>query len=470
MITLSQNTIELNALPVLTTEFLQKHLPKKIRCCFDYFDQVIRNSAAALTKYPHIQVNHKIKNWLIFDIDQGEESDQFWKKAGLPKPTIITKRKTNGNCHYLYLLNNGVKVNHSKSYAFFKHINRRMTALLKADKGYSGLFTHNPLDDIEYTYEYTDISYDLNDLHDYLPPEKNPKTKAFTYKRKKKSKYFRDDVAGYGRNCEIFEHVRFYAYSIVNTYKSNSTQDAFYNAIYKAVDKYYSENFSVTAMPFSIAELTQIAKSISVYCWTKYTGSWINRGRDKDLLDHLKDPEHKQTISALATARQRTDTQYDNIIKAVSDLLKKNEDISRQSIADNAKISKSTVDRYMKGFSFRAFKIDDEYFSVDNDFLIDALELSKQHKLDKIDSSITDTIEQLNKLSEVVKTAKEPQKIAEAIEIIEAIENQVETLTTVDIFDFNIDLTNLKIRSSLGVNQYSPLRDSLPKIYKRVLH
>ncbi len=102
--------------------------------------------------------------------------------------------------------------------------------------------------------------WELNDFLEYLTPPRDLPKKA--------------NYIGVGRNCTTFDCTRQWAYRQVLSYKISSNQAAFHKAVLDYCEEFNKVNFPTNPLHYS--EIKAIAKSISKWTWTTYTGRWTD--------------------------------------------------------------------------------------------------------------------------------------------------------------------------------------------------
>ncbi len=142
---------------------------------------------------------------LRFDIDT-EGGGAAWIEAELPAPNFIVINPSNGHAHLIYLLGAWVQTDFGDSrrlkvVRYAAAIERAYSAALGADTAYAGRFHHNPLSCAYVTKIGREAPYSLDELARYVdltapPQKKSPPT-------------------GIGRNVEIFDRLRRWAYVAV---------------------------------------------------------------------------------------------------------------------------------------------------------------------------------------------------------------------------------------------------------------
>jgi len=163
----------------------------------------------------------------------------------------------NGHSHYLYLLDTPVRTaidGNPKPIKYAAAIQTAMRSRLNADPGYCGLIAKNPLNQHWKTKIWTDQAYSLGDLADYLD---------LTEKAANRERF---DNYGLGRNCNIFNDLREYAYSAI---RQASGFEQFHSDCFA-----YALNLNVAlSSPLLLNEIKAIAKSVARWTYTNFDKS-----------------------------------------------------------------------------------------------------------------------------------------------------------------------------------------------------
>ena len=159
---------------------------------------------AALARY--IQPNgptHRF--WLVYDIDRpGAAID--WSDRGAPPPSITAKNPENGHAHLIYGLETSVRTAPDAKSAPLRYaaaVDCALQRVLGADLGYSGLICKNPLHPHWQVTTWEPRLYTLADLDSWLDLQ------PAQDRRKRLPDY------GLGRNCNLFEQLRLWAYRAI---------------------------------------------------------------------------------------------------------------------------------------------------------------------------------------------------------------------------------------------------------------
>jgi hypothetical protein len=143
----------------------------------------------------------------MYDIDYSVGIETITDDLDLPCPTFLIQNPKNYHAHALYALNTAVHCNDNssiKALRFAGAVDVAMTTALKADAGFAGLITKNPLHESWRTYSF-DAQYDLIDFTDFVD------LKKYSDKRK------RVEAVGLGRNCCLFDMVIMWAIETSST-------------------------------------------------------------------------------------------------------------------------------------------------------------------------------------------------------------------------------------------------------------
>ena len=235
------------------TEDFYRNLPYKPYCSDDLGHGVIIRPKKTAIQKPYIQHNPPcLITSLVFDIDR---SDAYfaWSDANLPQPTWIAKNPKNCHAHIGYMLATPVCTTHrarQNVIEYLAKIEQAYGLALGADRGYSGLITKNPCHRTWENHIFDVEPYKLNYLADFVEL-----TELKTDLK---------EVSGLGRNCMMFDTVRFWAYKAIREHRG-STFDIWLG---KVLEQCQNANGAfIEPLPYS--EVKATAKSIARYCWKK---------------------------------------------------------------------------------------------------------------------------------------------------------------------------------------------------------
>ncbi|OBV41066.1 replication initiation protein [Janthinobacterium psychrotolerans] len=288
-------------------------------------------------RYPYMQINRPgLVSWLIFDLDHA--NSMIWEDAGLPAPNLIVRNRASGNSHLYYAITPvcTTEAARDKPIAFMKAVYAAFSIALRADPNFhSGPVAKTPGHPWWSTEELHNSVYELGALADYV----DLAVAAPWAKRVKV-----DDIA-HSRHCLLFEHLRHYAYSIVNRERQSGSYDGFVrwlDAKAHELNRFTVQGF---AQDLPLSSLKATIRSIARWTWTNYTGS----GRCKRGIMQL-DPElplpARQTLAAERTHSERQKSTADRIRAACRLLRQRGESLTQMAIGRIAGVTRQTVATY----------------------------------------------------------------------------------------------------------------------------
>jgi hypothetical protein len=321
-----------------------ENLAEKPYCCSDLkHGLMIRNRSKSIT-YPYIQPNHVCKiSWLVFDVDRSHESALSYLNADLPDPNLIIKNPSSGNCHLLYRLEQPIWTHSAagkKAQDYYHAIRDTLTDKIGADKRYCGLICKNPLHNQWITSELHNGKFALVDLEgnhtlrnkvQVLPDAANTIT---------------------GRNCTLFDLLRFDAYKRVNEYRNSGTR--FYDMWLKTLENEAHTLNSTFSEPLPLSEVRATAKSVAKWTWRNYEGTDnTNRGKMGFGETRHTNPEapmlpedeikRRQSLSAQLTNKHRKESTELQIKQAIERLNANGEKLTNSAIAKQAGLNRQTM-------------------------------------------------------------------------------------------------------------------------------
>lgn len=187
-------------------QLFRDRLPAKPYHTDDLASGLLIRSAerAALARY--IQPNGPThRYWLVYDIDRpGAAMD--WNDRGAPPPSITAMNPANGHAHLIYGLETPVRIAPDAKSAPLRYVAAIDCALqraLDADASYSGLICKNPLHPHWHVATWEPRLYTLADLDSWLDlqPAQDRRRRLPDY--------------GLGRNVNVFENLRKWAYRAI---------------------------------------------------------------------------------------------------------------------------------------------------------------------------------------------------------------------------------------------------------------
>lgn len=144
------------------------------------------------------------KFWLVFDVDRAGGGID-WKDRECPAPSFSVINPDNQHAHLVYGLDVPVRTapdGSAKALRYAAAVESELREKLGADVGYAGLVCKNPLHKSWRLIE-GGRSYDLAELSEWVDINR------YSDRRRKLPAY------GLGRNCELFESLRQWAYKAI---------------------------------------------------------------------------------------------------------------------------------------------------------------------------------------------------------------------------------------------------------------
>jgi hypothetical protein len=194
----------------------------------------------------------------VFDIDR-QDAYFAWSDANLPTPTWIAKNRQNGHAHIGYMLLAPVCTTHRAKQNVIQYlakIEQAYSLALGADRGYTGLITKNPCHGTWENHTFGVQPYDLNYLADFVELQE--------------LKTDLKEVSGLGRNCMMFDTVRFWAYEAIRAFISGSP-DSWYAEVLKVATN--ANGAFLEPLPHS--EVKATAKSIARWVWRNHSDAHV---------------------------------------------------------------------------------------------------------------------------------------------------------------------------------------------------
>ena len=231
--------------------------PRKPYCSDDKTASSIRTLQHAL-KRPYIQANPPhMRIWSIYDVDRPGAA-LAWDDANLPPPAwaAVDRQSTRG--HLVWGLSVPVLVDspdmRQRPMRFLCALEEGFRVRLQADQGYSGLMTKNPGHELWRVLRGPRLAYELGELAEWIDLPK------FLPKRK-------PEEIGLGRNVNLFESLRQYAYKHIRHYKGDVRNFVLWQAHLNA--KALERNGDLLT-PLAGNEVWHIAKSVSKWTWNRF--------------------------------------------------------------------------------------------------------------------------------------------------------------------------------------------------------
>lgn len=232
-------------------------LPRRPYCADAKDSPRLIRSAAAAVKRPYIQPNTPaLRLNLVFDVDR-EGAGMAWEDADLPPPTFSVARRDRGDsCHLWYSLAVPVRMadpgDSSRAMRYAAAVELGMTRQLGADLAYTAAMAKTPTHHDWRTF-YGPQLYELGELADYVRELPKLPTRREAIR------------TGIGRNVELFDCVRFWAYRHARDHKAGSFAD--WHAAVR--ERALLLNCDLFADPLGTGEVLHTAKSIARWVWAQ---------------------------------------------------------------------------------------------------------------------------------------------------------------------------------------------------------
>jgi hypothetical protein len=276
----------------------------------------------------YIQVNPaRLKYWMVFDVDR-KGAAFAWEDANLPPPAWATVNKENGHAHLAWGLAAPVSCGDAsriKPMQYAAAIEAGFREKLRADVGYSGLITKNPLHPLWNTLRISDHLYDLGELAEFVDLSR------FRLKAKKKP-----EPVGLGRNCLLFDELRSWAYSAVRRHRESRIYTLWEGeCLIKALE--LNRLFSTPFSPLPEKECLNLAKSVAKWTW-KHDAAALARFTARQAAKGKKGGQASGRARAAANEDKRSSAR-----------LMRASGMSIREIASALDVGKSTVSDWVSG-------------------------------------------------------------------------------------------------------------------------
>lgn len=221
----------------------------------------------------------------MYDVDR-TTAHFDWDDVHAPAPNISVMNRANGHAHLLYGLEVPVlkksptcRTNKfsEKAFRYVSAIDVGLIQKLESDPNYAELICKNPLNDYWETNVWRNESYQLAELADNLD------LSAFTDSRK------RLPEIGLGRNCNLFDETRQFAYREIRKPVENFLFDEMYSEedfILRCINYARNHNLFLTKLPDR--ECETIGKSVGKWVFAHMSPDgffeWAERRRQKSII------------------------------------------------------------------------------------------------------------------------------------------------------------------------------------------
>ena len=231
-------------------------------CTDDFADGQYRTKKTEAIRKKYIEFNQPcLVSYFVFDLDY-PESALAWQEENLPPPFWVAQNPKNGHVHICYRLlfpYPTTEIASIKPMQYAAKIQAAMARKLKADAGYSRKLTKNPYNPAWRTMYFTEKSYLLDELADYVVVKALSKS---------------EQEQGLGRNCTMFQQGASWSYRAVMEFKqANAPFQLWHNAVkdrLKDINAGFPEQ-----LPYS--EVKATAKSIATWVWQRFSEQGLKK-------------------------------------------------------------------------------------------------------------------------------------------------------------------------------------------------
>lgn len=274
---------------------------------------------ADLIKKQFVQHNPKHSVcWLVYDIDSPTASAD-WINKEAPTPNILILNPANGHAHLFYGLETPVHDYYNasdKARRYAAAIDIALTYKLDADPGYSKLISKNPLNDR------WQIVIPKTELYTLEALAKGLDLKGLVDRRRN------IETIGLGRNCQLFDNVRKWAYRERRSEQLYLSFDMFKEAV-KWQALAMNERFNP---PLPHSEVRAVVKSIAKWTWKHLSP------------EGFRSWQKRQSAAGNKVKSEKSKQLRIEIVKAVQQC----PELTQQDIADLLQVRRETVNRHLK--------------------------------------------------------------------------------------------------------------------------
>ena len=235
-------------------------------------DGIYRMSRESALGLRYIEANPRaVSNLLVVDIDHEDSALRAMWNRHQWLPNAIVENPKNGHAHAVWALREAItrtEYARRKPLAFAAAVTEGLRRSVEGDQAYSGLITKNPTHEAWDTFWLTDHLYSLGELREHLDEAGFMPAPGWARTRRR-------NPVGLGRNCDIFESARTWAYRVArqirlrHEYATMQDESELHEAITNEVHALNSEYSD----PLRHSEAKAIAESI--YRWiTTHSDLW----------------------------------------------------------------------------------------------------------------------------------------------------------------------------------------------------
>lgn len=277
--------------------------------------------------FSHLATNQLYRKFIVLDIDQ-PWSAFLWEERGMPVPSLVVISPDTGRCHYLYALETPViytEAGRRLPQKLYEAVDLGLTRRVGADLSYVGLITKNPLHPRWKVIQHNAV-YDLRQLAEYVDITR---TKL-------------DRTNPLGRNCTLFDCLRFWAYPTVRMQTTFEPWQAM------ADQKAISINCNFPD-PLPAKEVLSVAKSVGQWTWRNRFNPYKNRGimqLEKDMPLH-----YKQVLAGKYSSQKEASNTLTKLLTVAKEMQFKGQKITQPELVKSSNLSRFAVQKYWQQIS-----------------------------------------------------------------------------------------------------------------------
>lgn len=248
-----------DAAPADALALARDRLPYKPYCTDSLAAGVYVRPVQAALKKAYIQLDPPGRvSVLVFDVDRAG-AVLSWDDAGLPPPSWTSMSPDSGRAHVAYVLETSVWPEHSaKAARYAEAVYRAYSDRLRADPGYARLITKSPWSSNWRLTCWRKEPYDLAELAEYVDLGRH----AVRLPRR------HTESLGLGRNSDMFESLRQWAYTSIPQYWRPDGYDAWHAAVLDECERRAAVVCLEHAKgPLPWSEIRATAKSVASWTW-----------------------------------------------------------------------------------------------------------------------------------------------------------------------------------------------------------
>lgn len=276
--------------------------------------------------------NDRFINAIVIDCDHADA--KRWRTCRLPPPTWITVTPESGRHHLVWMLACPIYKGPGAALAPMRYLTRvveAMTYELGGDEGYAGALTKNPWHPRWHIILPGGQPVELGDLYRAICCAPN---------RPRQREHGKARI-GIGRNVELFDRLRFWAYANKRRFADRRTWAQTVAAQAAAINQSF-------ATPLPSNEVGWTTQSVANWVWERYQGCGAESHRGAMGLDADLPIADKQAASGPWSAAKRRSATDDVIATAVQSLRDAGKPVTQPAVAEASGKGIATIKRRWK--------------------------------------------------------------------------------------------------------------------------